>query len=103
VTVIGNLSKGKYEAEETEQINSVRQFARQNGVMYRRKNTWVTPETEKLDIEKDKEKIEVVERFSEEYFELIRKNTAAQNEVFARQAAEEQLLVKLRGQVYLVR
>jgi Ca-activated chloride channel family protein len=63
----------------------------------------VTPETAELDLEKDKDKIEVVERFSDKYFELVTANNAAENQIFAQQQPNEELLVNLRGKNYLVR
>src|SRR5262249_50312324 len=66
------------------------------GEQNRIKQIVVTPETADLDPEKDKDQIEVVERFSEKYFELVKVNSAAENQVFAQQQPEEELLVKLR-------
>lgn len=63
----------------------------------------VTPETAALDLEKDKAAIEVVERFSDKYFELVKANTAAENQIFAQQQPNDELLVQLRGKNYLVR
>jgi Ca-activated chloride channel family protein len=63
----------------------------------------VTPETAQMDLEKDKAQIKTIERFSEEYFALVRDNTIAENQILALQEGEEELLVKLRGQAYLVK
>lgn len=63
----------------------------------------VTPETAQLDLQKDKAQIKEIERFSEEYFALVRDNTIAENQLLALQEDEEELLVKLRGQSYLVK
>ncbi len=63
----------------------------------------VTPETAELDLERDKDKIEVVDRFTERYFALVQANTAAENQILSQQRADEQLLIKLRGKNYLVR
>jgi len=63
----------------------------------------VTPETAMLDLEKDKDQIEVVERFSEPYFALIRENTAAENQILSQQRTDEQLLIRLRGKNFLVK
>lgn len=63
----------------------------------------VTPETAALDFEKDKADIEIVERFTEKYFELVKANTAAENLIFSQQQPNDELLVRLRGKNYLVR
>ena len=41
--------------------------------------------------------------FSKEYFELVRANTVADNQLLASQRAGEELMVNLRGQTYLIR
>lgn len=63
----------------------------------------VTPETAQLDLEKDKAKIKSIDRFSDEYFALIRANTAEQNQILALQEEGDELLVQFRGQAYLVK
>ncbi len=63
----------------------------------------VTPETASLDLEKDKANIEVVDRFTEPYFALVKANTLAENQMLSQQRPDEQLLIKLRGKNYLVR
>lgn len=63
----------------------------------------VTPETASLDLEKDKADIEIVERFSDKYFELVKANSPAENQVFSQQQPNDELLVKLRGKNYLVK
>ncbi len=63
----------------------------------------VTPETAGLDLEKDKADIETVEQFSERYFELVQANNTAENQIFAQQQADEELLIQLRGKNYLVK
>ena len=44
-----------------------------------------------------------VRLFSAEYFQLIHDNTVAENQVLASQRADEELIVRLRGQVYRIR
>lgn len=63
----------------------------------------VTPETAGLDLEKDKDKIEIVDRFTDGYFALIKANSIAENQILSQQRGDEQLLIKLRGKNYLVR
>lgn len=63
----------------------------------------VTTETSKLDLTKDKSQIKEIDRYSDDYFAIVQSNTADENLLFVQQQADEQLLVKLRGQVYLVK
>ena len=62
----------------------------------------VTPETAGLDLETDKDRIEVIERFTEPYFVLIHSNTFAENKILSQQRTDERLLISLRGKNYLV-
>jgi hypothetical protein len=71
--------------------------------LYRRGRTWVANNAKDVDPEKDKAKIQEVKRFSEEYFALVRANTTDENAVLAAQQEGEELLVKFRGQAYLVK
>lgn len=63
----------------------------------------VTPETAKLDLEKDKAQIEVIDRFTDAYFALVKDNSVAENQLLSQQRTDEQLLIRLRGKNYLVR
>ena len=87
--------------------DSVRQYG--NQAVYARRQAGkkeqllVTPETADLDIEKDKDKFEVIERFTEPYFSLVKANSAIENQILSDQRDDEQLLIKLRGKNYLVR
>lgn len=74
-----------------------------NETLYRRGQVFMTAGTQSLDLDRDKDKIKTVERFSPEYFKLVAANTAAENALFSSQQVDEQLLVELRGQVYLVK
>ena len=90
-----------YEAGEREVFASVRNVGNQS--LYRRGRIWVTPETSKLDLEKDKDRIQTVERYSKEYFELVRANNTFENQILASQLPDEELLISLRSQVYRIR
>jgi Ca-activated chloride channel family protein len=70
--------------------------------LYRRGRMLVTPETASLDLEKDSSKITKLKRFTSEYFELVSKNSAADNQLLGQQATDESLLVKIRGVIYLI-
>lgn len=74
-----------------------------NETLYKRSNQWFTADTKNLDLDRDAADIETVERFSDEYFRLVALNTPAENAVLARQQAGEELILKLRGQVFRIR
>ncbi|MCA8991465.1 MAG: VWA domain-containing protein [Planctomycetaceae bacterium] len=82
----------------------VEEVIRNSGVqtLYKRGKLVVTPETAEVDVEKEKDQIQVVQRFSDDYFKLIAANTVSENNLLSQQGPEENLLVKLRGQVYLI-
>ncbi len=94
--------KGKDEYERAESggaVENIRQVGN-NYVLYRRGQIWMMPSTAGLDLEKDKDKVVQIKRFSDEYFNLVRANTSDQNAVMASQKSGEQLLVNFRGQAY---
>ena len=90
----------RYAAGERESYAAVQNVG--NQTLYRRGRTWITPETAKLDRVRDKDKIKVIQRYSDEYFELVRANNVAENQILANQAPDEELLVAFRSQVYLI-
>lgn len=74
-----------------------------NESLYRKGKLWVTPETENVDLERDKDQIQEIERFSPEYFALVAANSATENQLLSTQADDEELLVNFRGQIYHVK
>jgi Ca-activated chloride channel homolog len=74
-----------------------------NETLYRRGKTWIANNAKDIDPEKDKAKIQEVKRFSDEYFALVRANSAEENAVLAAQQEGEELLVRFRGQAFLVK
>jgi len=68
--------------------------------LYKRGKLWIATNAQKIDPEKDAAKIKRVKRFSDDYFTLVRENTADENAVLAAQQEGEELLVVLRGQAY---
>jgi Ca-activated chloride channel family protein len=73
-----------------------------NETFYKRGKIWVAANATEVDPEKDQAKIKKIKRFDDAYFALVRDNTKSENEMLARQGEGEQLLVKLRGQVYQI-
>ena len=55
----------------------------------------MTADTQSLDPERDQDQIKVIERFSEEYFNLVVANTTAENALLSSQQEGEELLVNL--------
>ena len=78
-----------------------------NKTLFRRGEIWLSIEAaEELDLAKGVENIEklkVIERFSDDYFELIRKNTTDENRIMATQRPGEELIIKLRGTFYRIK
>ena len=101
-TVYGNASKDDYEAGRKEKLSGMRQVGNQ-GIYNRLGNVWIVANATDLDLDKDKEKIQDIERFTEAYFELTRANTKAENEIMASQRSSEELVIRLRSQVYRIR
>jgi Ca-activated chloride channel homolog len=56
-----------------------------------------------IDPEKDKDKINNLQRYTDEYFELLKSTTVEENQLLALQGADEELLVRIQGKVYLIR
>lgn len=69
--------------------------------LYRRGKTWIANNAKDLDPEQDTAKIQVIKRFSDEYFALVRANTQDENAILAAQQDGEEFLVRFRGQAYL--
>lgn len=70
--------------------------------LYRRGKVWIAANAQTIDLEKDQAKIKKVKRFSDEYFALVKANTADENAVLATQQDGEELLITLRGQAYQI-
>ena len=83
-------------------LTNVRKFGNYY-VLYRRGKVWVMPKLAEIDPAKDAAKVKVIQRFTKEYFDLVRANDRVQNEVLASQKEGEELLVKFRDTTYLVK
>ncbi|WP_254512102.1 VIT domain-containing protein [Anatilimnocola floriformis] len=70
--------------------------------VYRRGKLWIAANAQTIDPEKDQAKIKKVKRFSDDYFTLVKANTADENAVLANQREGEELLITLRGQAYQI-
>lgn len=101
VVMYGNMSGANYEKGEADIVKGVKQVG--NQALYRRSNIWFAANAADVDLEKDAKKIQEVQRFSKEYFELVRANTQAENLVLSQQKAEEEVVINLRGQIYRIK
>ena len=99
--MFGNRLQDQYEAEKVEYVAGVRTVG--NQALYRRGRVWIAAEAADLDLAADAARIQVVRRFSDEYFTLIRQNTIMENQVMASQQAGEELVIQLRGQTYRIK
>jgi len=90
------------DSNEEKAAEGVRQLA-EGEALYKRGKQWIAQNATDVDLEKDADKIETVERFTEEYFQLARDNTRTENAILAQQQPGEELIVRLRGQVYRIR
>jgi len=74
-----------------------------NKVLYKRGRVWYSFDVAKEGSEQLAAKAKVVKRFSEEYFELIGKSSPAEMKLLSRQAAGEELMLEVDGNVYHVK
>ena len=100
VLVFGNSSKDDYEAGKKERVRAVRNIG--NQALYQRGKTWVAANASEIDLKEAKNIVEI-ERFSKKYFLLVKANTAEENLILSTQAEGEDLVIKLRGQVYRIK
>jgi len=97
----GHKDQKNYEGGKQEVVANIRQVG--NQAMYRRGSVWIAAEAATIDLDKEKDKIITIDRFSTEYFELVKANTPTQNQVLSSQQDKEELVLKLRGQLYRIR
>ena len=60
---------------------------------YLKGNVLIASNATDVDPEKDKDKITEITRFTDEYFELIKKTTEAENQLLALQLPDEEMIV----------
>jgi uncharacterized protein YegL len=71
--------------------------------LYKRGKIWVANSAANTDLVKDKAKIKEMERFSDDYFKLVKANNTDENAILACQQEGEELLVNFRGQTYYIK
>ena len=99
--VMGDDSVDDYESGQKRSVTTVRRVG--NRAIYQRGRQWIDSSATDVDPERDADSITVIERMSDEYFEIVRANTTEENRVLATQQADEELLIQLRGRNYLIR
>ncbi len=92
---------GKQESKDSPEAN-VKRIG--SSTLYRRAgNVWFADNVNEFDVEKNKDKIKEIKRFSKEYFALVKKNTNSENSLLAQQGEKETLVIRLRGGVYRIK
>jgi len=81
-------------------ISSLRQTGKDT--IYKRGKVWYANEAADVDLSKETSNVKVLKQFSKEYFDLVSKNTAAENKLLATQQAGEILVVKFRGEFFRI-
>ncbi|MBM4001121.1 MAG: VWA domain-containing protein [Planctomycetes bacterium] len=81
-------------------VNALRQVG--NTTLYKQGQLWIASNAREIDVEKHKDRIQDVARFSDAYFRLVADNSPDENSVLASQMEGEELLIRLRGQVYRI-
>ena len=71
--------------------------------LYRRGKLLIVSNASDVDVEKDRDKIIPIDRFSTEYFALVAANSKSDNAVLARQEADQEMIVRLRGKIYRIK
>ncbi|MCY2928848.1 MAG: VWA domain-containing protein, partial [Planctomycetota bacterium] len=104
--MVGHASTEDYEGDKIRSLDSVRNVGQQ--AVYRREQrrgppVWIASNASDIDPDRDQAKIREITRFSEEYFKLTQGNSADENRVLASQQADEELVMRMQGQVYHVK
>jgi Ca-activated chloride channel family protein len=88
------------DSDEVLATNAVLQVG--NETLFRRGRLLIAANAREVDLEQEGDQIVNVARYSDAYFRLVAANRPAENAVLARQAVDEELIVRLRGQVYRI-
>ena len=97
---LGGVRLRDSETDEELEVDSVQIVGKET--LYKRGKQWFAANAKDVDLQRDAAKIKSVKRFSAEYFTLTSKNSTSENAVLARQQDGEELIIKLRGQVYRI-
>ncbi len=97
----GGVTYRDIDTDREVEVQSVRIVGRET--LYKRGNQWIAANAQDVDLERDQDKLQTIQRFSDEYFQLVAVNTPSENAVLARQQAGEELVIRLRNQIYWIR
>jgi Ca-activated chloride channel homolog len=97
---IGNSNVGAYEANQVERIANVQAVG--NRALYRRGQQWIDSDVADQPVDKLNAAARAVAQFSDEYFKLVLANNTAENQILASQQPGQDLIVRLRGQLYRI-
>jgi len=100
VQMFGQATVADYEADEQQSIASVQNLA--NRAFYRRGQQWIDSRVADKEPDKLMSQAKQIRQFSDEYFELVTRNSSAENQILATQQPGEELIVELRGTVYRI-
>ncbi|MGI9515783.1 MAG: VIT domain-containing protein [Pirellulaceae bacterium] len=92
----GQMADGDSEGRSIEEV--VRMAGKDTA--YLRGTLLVASNAADVDLEKDKDQITEIERFSTEYFDLLQTTTKQENMLLALQQEGEEMLVRLQGKIY---
>ena len=74
-----------------------------NHTLYKRGTIWIADNALDGDLDQAESTARSVQRFSDDYFRLAANCDADEQAILASQQADEELLVRLQGQVYRIR
>ena len=97
---IGKSSVADYESDKVERLTNVQAVG--NRALYRRGRQWIDSEIADQAIERLNSTAKPVAQFSEDYFRLVTANNVAENQILASQQPGQDLIIRLRGQIYLI-
>jgi len=87
-------------ADEEVETDAVRTGGKDT--LYRRGKLWIASNAADVDPD-DERNVKTIERYTDEYFKLVKENTPAENLLLAQQQPGEELVIKLRGQAYRIK
>lgn len=102
---LGGQSGAGLGGSDAESIGPRRDGIRAIGsqILYVRGTQLIADNASDVDMEQQKDSITEIVRFSDPYFELVKGNSVAENQLLSLQQADEQLLVRLNNKVYLIK
>lgn len=87
-------------SDEQKVVSTVRSAGQT--ALYRRGDFWIDAQLSDIDPQQLPADVQRVERYSEAYFALVAENSADENALLSQQDAETKLLIRLRGQLFLI-